>query len=438
MPAEPPPPFGHRLRKYFGFEPDYVNLNNGSYGSVPVPVSAAIEATSRSIEGNVDRFIKLHIPKYLAPARHRIAKFVGAGPEEIVFVPNASHGLNTILMNLAWSEEDIILTATTTYPPIERASRYISDCPPRPSISVFELNFPTTRASVLEAFRAHIDRLNAILQIAQRKIYNGTKLKIVAIIDSIVSIPGVYLPWKDMVALCRERGIVTVVDAAHSLGQEPDINLSDVGPDFWVSNCHKWLYAHRPCAILYVPKRNQHLIRTSFPTSYLYVSPKERSEDPRVETSRFLAMFEWTGTTNYPGYLSIHPALDFRQWLGGEQEINDYCRSLALSGGKRLSELLGTPLLDPTGEFTLNMTNVGLPLAPNIPNNIITHGFLLRNLLEQWRVSATIFRHSGKWWVRACAQVWNEVSDFEYLAEALKDSCEKLEMKYRRKRAMKL
>jgi cysteine sulfinate desulfinase/cysteine desulfurase-like protein len=77
--------------------------------------------------------------------------------------------------------------------------------------------------------------LNAILQIAQRKIYNGTKLKIVAIIDSIVSIPGVYLPWKDMVALCRERGIVTVVDAAHSLGQEPDINLSDVGPDFWVS-----------------------------------------------------------------------------------------------------------------------------------------------------------------------------------------------------------
>jgi len=145
-------------------------------------------------------------------------------------------------------------------------------------------------------------------------------------------------------------------------------------------------------------------------------------------------MFEWTGTTNYPGYLSIQPALDFRQWLGGEQKINDYCRSLALSGGKLLSELLGTPLLDPTGEFTLNMINVGLPLAPNIPNNAITHEFFLRNLLEHWRVSAAIFRHNGKWWVRACAQVWNEVSDFEYLAEALKDSCEKLELKYRRTR----
>lgn len=103
-------------------------------------------------------------------------------------------------------------------------------------------------------------------------------------------------------------------------------------------------------------------------------------------------------------------ALDFRQWLGGEQKINEHCRSLALSGGKRLSQLLGTPLLDPTGEFTLNMTNVELPLAPSIPYTENTVTFLLRNLLEGWRVSAAIFWHNGKWWVRVSAQVWNEVN----------------------------
>jgi hypothetical protein len=103
-------------------------------------------------------------------------------------------------------------------------------------------------------------------------------------------------------------------------------------------------------------------------------------------------------------------ALDFRQWLGGEKKINDYCRSLALSGGKRLSQLLGTPLLDPTGEFTLNMTNVGLPLALDIPNNAVTLEIFMRNLLESWQVSATIFQHNGRWWVRASAQVWNEVN----------------------------
>jgi len=80
-----------------------------------------------------------------------------------------------------------------------------------------------------------LDELNAKQQTAQRKIGDGTKLKIVAIIDSIISNPAAYLPWKEMVALCRKRGILTVIDAAHSVGQEPDINLSEAGPDFWVS-----------------------------------------------------------------------------------------------------------------------------------------------------------------------------------------------------------
>ena len=113
--------------------------------------------------------------------------------------------------------------------------RYISDLPPHPSVSVFELNFPTTRASILQAFRMHLDALNAKLQTAQQKIGDGAKLKIVAVIDTIASNPGVYLPWKEMVKLCRERGILTLVDAAHSIGQEPNIALSEVGPDFWVS-----------------------------------------------------------------------------------------------------------------------------------------------------------------------------------------------------------
>jgi selenocysteine lyase/cysteine desulfurase len=77
--------------------------------------------------------------------------------------------------------------------------------------------------------------LNAKLRTAQQEIGDGSKLKVVAVIDSIASNPGVHLPWKEMVTLCRERGILTVIDAAHSVGQEPDINLTEAGPDFWVS-----------------------------------------------------------------------------------------------------------------------------------------------------------------------------------------------------------
>jgi len=125
--------------------------------------------------------------------------------------------------------------ATTTYLSMDRTVQYISDLPPHPSVSVFRLNFPTTRASVLKNFRVHVDDLSSKLQAKQREIGDGTKLKIIALIDSIVSNPGVHLPWKEMVAICRERGILTVVDAAHSLGQDSNINLKEADPDFWIS-----------------------------------------------------------------------------------------------------------------------------------------------------------------------------------------------------------
>jgi hypothetical protein len=78
------------------------------------------------------------------------------------------------------------------------------------------------------------------------------------------------------------------------------------------------------------------------------------------------------------------------------------------------TDLLGTPLLDPTGELTLNVVNVELTLSPSIPENANTFGILLRSLIEGWQVSASVFRHNGRWWARASAQVWNEVN-FEYL-----------------------
>lgn len=151
-----------------------------------------------------------------------------------------------------WNKDDIIITgkrqqstcsttfltcaaATTTFLSLERAVQYISDLPPHPSVSVFQLNFPTTRASILQNFRVHVDTLSSKIQAKQRELGDGTKLKIVAVIDSIVSNPGVHLPWKEMVAICRERGILTVIDAAHSVGQEPNINLKEADPDFWIS-----------------------------------------------------------------------------------------------------------------------------------------------------------------------------------------------------------
>jgi len=114
--------------------------------------------------------------------------------------------------------------ATTSYNSISRTVHYLGDVAPHPTVSVFALDFPTTRAEILDNFRAHLRALP----------YSPNK-KRVAVIDAIGSNPGAGLPWKEMTKICKEEGVWSVIDAAHSIGQELDINLSKVEPDFWVS-----------------------------------------------------------------------------------------------------------------------------------------------------------------------------------------------------------
>lgn len=95
------------------------------------------------------------------------------------------------------------------------------------------LSFPTTHHDILTSFRAHLQAHPV-----------GKNNKRVAIIDSIVSIPGMHLSWKEIVEICREEGVWSVVDAAHSVGQEVGINLDEAKPDFWFSVSSNFLFGY--------------------------------------------------------------------------------------------------------------------------------------------------------------------------------------------------
>jgi selenocysteine lyase/cysteine desulfurase len=216
-----------------------------------MPVKAVCDDFTTRIEANPDKFLRIEGIDYLNAGRARVASLIGAETDECVLVNNTSHGITTVLRNFEWHAGDIIIggrsritiiwvlsdscyrfpykTATTTYGAVSRAIRYFGDIPPHPQVSTFNLQFPTSHAEILENWRKHIHLVTS----------KGSDLqqtrKIVAIVDAIVANPGVHLPWKEMVAICRDAGVWSVVDAAHSIGQEVDINLSEVKPDFWVS-----------------------------------------------------------------------------------------------------------------------------------------------------------------------------------------------------------
>ncbi|KZS93866.1 PLP-dependent transferase [Sistotremastrum niveocremeum HHB9708] len=429
-----PPAFGHASLSLFPFKWDeFIVLNHGSYGSLPQAVQNSCIKLSQDIEVAPDLYHRRIIRPLMREARAKVAPVVGAVADEVVFIPNATHGINTVLRNFEWKEGDILIGFSTTYGAVSRTLTYIADVSPHPVHYTIPIAFPTTHHDIIETFRSHLRQL-------PRKA-PGEGQTIVAVIDSITSNPGVVLPWEELVAICKKEGIWSVVDGAHSIGQHP-VDLSKTLPDFWVSNCHKWLYSKRGSAILYVPKRNQHIIKTSFPTSWSYASPSDPKEPGYPEPPNFVAQFEWTGTIDFVPYLSIPFALEFREWLGGEAVIHKYCHNLAVKGSHAVAEILGTEVMDQTesNELTACMTNVVLPFPStdklNIAQKQHLREFIETKLYKEHKTMIPTFEHNGRWWARFSSQIWLELSDFENGARALLDVAKALGEEIKRLEAL--
>lgn len=118
----------------------------------------------------------------------------------------------------------ICLTASVTYGGVERTIKHECDLPHGPQYSSMAIKFPTTKDDLLVDFQSHLKSL-------PRQKGN----KIVAVIDGIVSNPGALLPWEQMVKICKDEGVISVVDAAHNIGQQTGISLKATDPDFWIS-----------------------------------------------------------------------------------------------------------------------------------------------------------------------------------------------------------
>jgi selenocysteine lyase/cysteine desulfurase len=81
----------------------------GSYGSLPNLVREAADKLTTLVERNPDKFMRFTSLPLLTHVRERLAKFIGAETDEVVLVPNASHGINTVLKNFEWQQGDILI-----------------------------------------------------------------------------------------------------------------------------------------------------------------------------------------------------------------------------------------------------------------------------------------------------------------------------------------
>lgn len=417
------PDFGRAMLKDFQFEDGYLNMNNGSYGTIPRPVSVAKEKLRVQIEGNPDRFMKRDWLPLLNDAREKSAGIIGAKTEECVIVPNTTHGVNTILHNIKWTAGDRIVIFSTTYGAVQQMMKFYCDMNPEINLDIINLTFPCSHAKIINQTEELLGQWNELNpteddgQHVPKGKKEGGRVRLV-VVDSIASNPGMVLPWEKVVEVCRKYGVLSLVDGAHSIGQHKvDVGASKC--DFFVTNAHKWLYAPRSAAIMYVPLRNQNLVKSSFPVSAAYNSTRY----PYPQSTRewgFGIQYEWNGTCDWTNFLSIGAGIQWRKDIGGEERIMEYCHSLAVEGGKRIAEKWGTKVMEnEEGSLTAAMVNVELPDVPPPKDfdDTFQQMFYMEKRMFDLNARFMPYVHDGRWWGRFSAQIWLELDDFDRIAE---------------------
>jgi isopenicillin-N epimerase len=209
------------------------------------------------------------------------------------------------------------------------------------------------------------------------------------------------LPIAEMIALCHAAGVPVLVDGAHGPGQVP-LDLPTLGADWYVGNCHKWLSA---------PKG----------TGFLHAQADRRADLHPVTISHgygsgFTAEFDWTGTVDPTAYLAVPAAIAFFERLGGEA-LMDRNRRLVADAATLLAGRLGTEVGSPV-EMTGSMALVRLPLELEAKKS---ESDKVRQALRSAGADSPVHPLAGGLWLRLSAYAYNEMADYERLAELLRD-----------------
>jgi len=152
--------------------------------------------------------------------------------------------------------------------------------------------------------------------------------------------------------------------------------------------------------------------------------------------SPFQKLFRFVATQDDSSYLCIQTALKFREDVcGGEDRIREYNTHIAVEGGKRIASILGTEVMEETGNLKrCFFANVRLPLTIGDhgtdiqqENALQVVEWIVEKLVDEFDMYMAVYMHAGKIWTRLSAQIYIDLQDVERGANALKEICKRVD-----------
>jgi isopenicillin-N epimerase len=378
------------LKPLFLLDSNVIFLNHGSFGATPKPVFDDYQNWQRKLEDQPVRFLVREVFDHIRLGREKLGDYLGADPQNLVYIPNATFGVNLVARSLDLKESDEIITSNHEYGACENAWQFITDASGAKLIKI-EIPLPIPSAE-------------QILNLIWSEVTDKTRLIFLSQITSPTAIP---LPIEEICQKAKKQGVLVFIDGAHAPGQI-DLHLEDLGADFYTGNCHKWMMAPKGSAFLYTRPDRQNLIQP------LVVSWGWGENSPFEGETRYLQELEWWGTKDPAAYLSVPAAIQFQEDHDWEK-VRIHCHKLLSDGIKEIESLTGLPSL--YRNHDLDYFQLGAAeLPPDMkPESLQTW------LYQERQIEVPVIEWENRWLIRLSVQGYNTEQDVDFLLESLRE-----------------
>jgi isopenicillin-N epimerase len=376
------------LKELFHLDPTVHFLNHGSYGATPKPVFEAYQAWQLRLERQPVLFLGREIYGLLKDARDTLGNYLNASGDDLVYIPNATHGVNIVARSLDLQPGDEILTTDHEYGACDYTWEFICD--------------QTGAQYIHHPIPLPVHTEDEIVEQFWQGVTSQTK---VIYLSHITSSTALRLPVEAICQRARAAGILSVVDAAHSPGQIP-VDLQRLGADILFGNCHKWMLAPKGAGFLYVSREVQPLIKP------LIVSWGYRPTPEIATGSRFVDILQWTGTRDLSAALTVPSAIQFMDEHDWE-DVRSQSHVLLRQAMERICDLTGLPPLYPLdSNFYAQMGIAPLPRS-DVPT-------LKSRLYDEYKIEVPLIEWQDQQFVRISVQGYNTRADIDALVDALR------------------